>query len=221
MQRRLTRSSVAHRNPARLRDSAPPTLSSSRGRSSQLDTRLASFTGSIRPERRTTARRSSRLTRRQDPERTPVAETTSPRTLLVISATVTISRTSMTSGRVRTSTGRLLRPTSVHHTSPRFTRLPTPERHPRNCRAALGIARMPLDPPRPMARFTAAVTPSRAAAEILTLSCLALSASSLVQSESRSSHCHHQMLSEVLAPKGFRHCLYHLFYLITSIIMIF
>ena len=103
--------------------------------------------------------------------------TASPRTLLVISATVTISRTSMTSGRVRTSTGRLLRPTSVHHTSPRFTRLPTPERHPRNCRAVLGIARMPLDPPHPWPRFTAAVTPSRAAAEILTLSCLALSAS--------------------------------------------
>ena len=131
---------------------------SSRGRRSRPGKRLASFG---RPTRRRAAtattgaqcadRRSSRPNPRrgQPPSQIGGPRQRAPAPLPVISTTVTISRTSMTSGRVRTSTGRRLRPTSAHHTSPRFIRPPTLLRRPRSRRAAPDTAGTPHDPTHP------------------------------------------------------------------------
>ncbi len=96
---------------------------------------------------------------------------------VVISATVTRARTSITSGRVSTTTGRRLRPASANQISPRVTSQSTSRPRTRTDRLAPDDGDRHRGQPAIAAR-TAASTPSRAAADTLMLSRRAVSARS-------------------------------------------
>lgn len=74
----------------------------------------------------------SRQERCRDQGRSQPKATVSPRTVVVMSATVTLSRTSSTSSRVTTTTRRGVRPTCASQSSPRLT--PRPRTRPRRSR---------------------------------------------------------------------------------------